>query len=144
MATVVSEYPVFADDQTASITCPNILCVDDDPNFVASMQRSFHPYAVNFQSAFHGMQGIMDALQQHPDIILADLQMPLASGEEMIDCLGSNPSTRATPIIVLTGRPGARLTSKLRSKGVVAVLNKPLDFEQLLSEIRRFVTVERR
>ncbi len=35
---------------------PIVMVVDDDPSIISAMQRNFHPYRVQLQVAFHGMQ----------------------------------------------------------------------------------------
>lgn len=120
------------------------MIVDDDPSMIAAMQRNFHPYRVHLQIAFHGMQGIVNAVSMKPDLIITDLQMPFASGDELICCLSRHPSTTGVPIIVLSGKPGASLTTRLWDMGVRAVLAKPLDFDDLLSEIQREFPIDRK
>ena len=122
----------------------DILIVDDDPAFVATMERNFRPYKVELKRAYHGMQGIMNAVTNPPDLIITDLQMPLTSGEEMIDCISRNPVTHATPIIITTGRTSAKLTHRLRCLGVVAVLNKPFQFSELLQAISNVHPLEKK
>ncbi len=38
---------------------PVVLFVDDDPHLISAMQRSFRPYRVQLEVAFHGMQGVV-------------------------------------------------------------------------------------
>ena len=118
---------------------PSILFVDDEPEMAGAMQRNFRPFNVDLQIAYHGMQGIIAALNKHPDLIITDLQRPCASGEELIECLAANRSTRGTPIVIVTGRLDARLTSRLKKLGVVEVLLKPIEFENLRSVVARYV-----
>lgn len=118
---------------------PSILFVDDEPEMAGAMQRNFRASKVDLQVAFHGMQGIIAALNQHPDLIITDLQMPFASGEELIECLAANLSTRGTPIVIVTGRLDARMTSRLKKLGVVEVLLKPIEFETLRSVVERYI-----
>ena len=118
---------------------PRILYVDDDPNIVASMERHFHRYRVSLVCAYHGMQGIWLAATEKPHLIITDLTMPMASGEELIDCLASHPATQGTPIIVLTGNQSARLTAGLRHNGVVSVFHKPLNAQELIETVARHV-----
>lgn len=118
---------------------PRILYVDDDPNIVASIERHFHRYRVTLACAYHGMQGIWLAATEKPNLIVTDLAMPMASGEELIDCLASHPATQGTPIIVLTGNPNARLNANLRHNGVVAVFHKPLNAQQLIDAVAQHI-----
>lgn len=118
---------------------PRILYVDDDPNIVASMERHFHRYKVSLVCAYHGMQGIWLAATERPDLIITDLTMPMASGEELIDCLAAHPATQGTPIIVLTGNQSARLNASLRHNGVVGVFHKPLNVQELLRTVAEHI-----
>ncbi len=118
---------------------PRILYVDDDPNIVASMERHFHRYRVSLVCAYHGMQGIWLAATEKPDLIITDLTMPMASGEELIDCLAAHPATHGTPIIVLTGNQSARLSANLRHNGVVGVFHKPLQAQELIETVARHI-----
>lgn len=125
------------------VDCPSILLVDDDLDMLNSIERSFRPWNINLNVALHGMQGIMEAMKIRPDVIVTDLQMPFASGEELIDCLSRNEFTRGIPIIVVTGRWETGLTSQLESQGVTAVLQKPFDFDELIKAIGRIIPMER-
>ncbi len=111
---------------------PRILLVDDDPNVASAIERSLHGCGIEFQIAYHGMQGISLAVQWHPDVIVTDLQMPFASGEDLIDVISRNHATTRIPIVVLTGNPRFLLTSRWRQMGVIAVLHKPLASNELL------------
>ncbi len=123
---------------------PIVMVVDDDPSIISAMQRNFHPYRVQLQVAFHGMQGIVNAVSIKPDVIVTDLQMPFASGDELISCLSRHPSTTGVPIIVITGKPGATLTSRFWQMGVKSVLGKPLHFDTLVEELKREIPMESR
>lgn len=142
MSLVESATAKAAVDAISSNDCnrwPRILYVDDDPNIVASMERHFHRYCVSLVCAYHGMQGIWLAATEKPDVIITDLTMPMASGEELIDCLASHPATQGTPIIVLTGNHSARLTAGLRHNGVVGVFHKPLNAQELIDLVGRHI-----
>ena len=123
---------------------PQILLVDDDPSIIAGLQRNFQAYNVDLHVAFHGFQGVSEALAWEPDLVITDLQMPFATGEELMQCLSHIPKTRCVPIIVITGRAGVTLSKRIKSLGVTAVLEKPILFDVLLSHIAEYVHVEKR
>lgn len=123
---------------------PRVLLVEDDLCIISSIQRNLRPYRIDLEVAFHGFQGVSEALSFEPDLVITDLQMPLASGEELMQCLAHIPRTRNVPIIVITGRPGVSFTRRMKELGVVSVLAKPIPFETLLSEIGKKVRIERR
>ncbi|MFO1064835.1 MAG: response regulator [Pirellulales bacterium] len=139
-----STVPLKKRRNSANADWPSILYVDDDPNIISSMERFFHRYRVRLECAYHGMQGIWLAATHPPDLIITDLTMPLASGEELIDCLAAHPATRETPIVVLSGRNNVRLNAKLKTSGVIEVLQKPVAFETLFNLVSRIVPLQER
>ncbi len=126
------------------IAWPRILFVDDDPSVVAAMERNFRPYKIRLTRAYHGMQGILSAVTEKPNLIITDMSMPLATGEELIECLARNPNTTQTPIVILTGDSKVQLTTRFKQLDVVAVLHKPLKFENLVKEISPLILLNRR
>ncbi len=118
---------------------PTVLYVDDDPNIVSAMERNFHRYKVSLVCAYHGMQGIWLAATQRPNLIVTDMAMPLATGDELIDCLSTHPATRSTPILVLTGDRSKHMTAHLQRCGVVSVLHKPLNANELFEVVSKYI-----
>jgi CheY-like chemotaxis protein len=143
-ATGVQTVPPTSHSNLREVDWPRILFVDDNPNVVAAMERNFHLYKVRLTRAYHGMQGIMSAVNEKPNVIITDISMPLASGDELIECIATHPSTLNTPIIILTGRSAVAMTSRLKRLNVVAVLHKPLNFEHLICELQRLVHIAKR
>jgi CheY-like chemotaxis protein len=120
---------------------PKILCIDDDPAICRSLQIQLQNYAVQVFTSSFGSQGYWEALVHQPDVIITDLRMPQGSGEYVVECLKRNPGTRDIPIIVLTGRRDQGLQRYLRGLGIAQYLVKPLAFEDLRTELRRFITL---
>lgn len=128
-------------NQNSRFRVPRILLVEDDYRVIASLQRNFHPYLIDLQVAFHGYHGISTALRCRPDVIITDLQMPFASGEELIQCLSRMHRTRHVPIMVITGRADFQLSNRLMELGVFSVVTKPTTFEFILKELSRRIPI---
>jgi CheY-like chemotaxis protein len=79
------------------------------------------------------------AATEHPDVILMDLEMPVADRWEPVRTLKNDPQTRHIPII---GMSAFALDSE-REKAVATGCDefdvKPIEFESLLAAIRRVV-----
>jgi CheY-like chemotaxis protein len=144
MATIVNDALNKNSQKSGRKRTPRVLLVEDDLCIISSIQRNLRPYWIHLKVAFHGFHGVSEALSFAPDLVITDLQMPLACGEELMQCLAYLPRTRNVPIIVITGRPGTTLSRRMKELGVVSVLAKPIPFETLLNEIRKEVCVERR
>lgn len=123
---------------------PHILCVDDDPDIHTTIELRMRDYDVVIERAFYGMQGINEAVHEHPDLVLMDLAMPNGDGKYFLDCVKKNSATSDIPVIVLTGMRDPSLKKKLLHLGAEVFLQKPVHFDELLHHISRFVDVRKR
>jgi len=87
------------------------------------------------------------AMTELPDIIITDHRMPGISGERLLMNLKYNDVTKNIPVIMVTGvtfdggEDYALKRQVLGPGGAVSFLNKPLDFDALLNELRRHIRV---
>lgn len=125
--------------QRCTIRLPRILCIDDDPDIQTTIELRMRNYAVEIEHAFYGMQGIVETLKTHPDLILMDLAMPNGDGRYLLQCIRKNSSTAHIPVIVLTGMRDPSLKGRLLHEGANAFLQKPVRFEDLLEVIEEYV-----
>ena len=128
-------------DENSSSVRPNILVVEDNATNQAVMRGVLELEGYEVNSAWNGKQGL-EALEQSPDtaLILLDLQMPVMTGQEMLQVLrdGDHPH-RDTPVIVVTASADPSLPSQLDEAGAQDVMTKPFDPEGLLDRVRTFV-----
>ena len=120
---------------------PKVLLIDDDPQLCASLRRNFKNQRFELIVATHGSQGIVDAIAERPDLIVTDLQMPYISGESLIEFLTNSGQIVGVPILVITGRWGAKITSRMRKCNVRGLLHKPFDSEELAAAIKAHLPV---
>jgi len=78
-------------------------------------------------TAASGREGIQQAEQHRPDLILMDLRMPEMSGMEAMLELHANPLTSNIPVAVLTASAMIGDAERLVSSGFTAYLQKPID-----------------
>jgi eukaryotic-like serine/threonine-protein kinase len=119
-----------------------ILVVDDSREM-----RSFfadtvlQPAGFEVITANDGRAGFRIAQEQHPNLIIADLQMPGLNGLELKKALvtaGNN-----CPLILVTAEGSENIASQATLAGVAYYLPKPVDVEVMLSAIEQALTVER-
>jgi len=87
--------------------------------------------------ATDGEAGIATALEQHPDLIFMDLQLPKVSGIDAVRTLRNTPATADTPIIAITSFALSGDQQKAKAAGASAYLAKPYSPFDLLSMIRK-------
>ena len=79
-----------------------ILLIEDDDDQILLYNTVFKINDFDIISAISGKIGLERARNEHPDLILLDLNMEEMSGEEVIKKLKENPETKNIPVIVLT------------------------------------------
>lgn len=77
-------------------------------------------------------------LEDRPDLILADVQMPYMDGLEFVRAVKSDPSVASIPVILVTARTDAEQCA--RKIGAVAYFIKPVIADRLLRAIAMHVT----
>ena len=87
--------------------------------------------------AADGESGVTMARQQHPDLILMDVQLPKLSGFDATRMLRAAPEFAATPIVAITSFALSGDDQKAKQAGATAYLAKPYSPFELLTLIRR-------
>jgi len=87
--------------------------------------------------AVDGEMGVTTALQELPDLILVDIQLPKISGLEATRRLRADPRTAHIPIIAITSFALSGDDEKAREAGASHYVAKPYSPRELLETIRR-------
>jgi CheY-like chemotaxis protein len=85
--------------------------------------------------ARNGVEAVARAQEQHPDLILMDIQMPGMDGLEATRRIRADAGLAATPIVALTAlaMPGDR--EKCIAAGANDYISKPVSLKQLAARI---------
>jgi two-component system alkaline phosphatase synthesis response regulator PhoP len=112
-----------------------ILVVDDEVHIVQVVAIKLRNNGFEVITAENGAEGLELAIQERPNLIVSDYQMPVMSGLEMIENLRAKPETRDIPVVMLTARGFAIEDEKKQQLGVAACLSKPFSPRELLQSI---------
>jgi DNA-binding response OmpR family regulator len=116
-----------------------ILIMDDDPNIADLLTESL---ADEGYETFMTTQSLRfyDAVQDHqPDLVLLDLMMPYLDGRDELKLM-TMMLERRIPVIVVTADIGAvNEERELREAGVVQIVYKPFDLEQLVDLVKQTI-----
>lgn len=83
----------------------------------------------------------------HPDLIISDIHMPdgdLAEVLPLISGQRSGAELEATPLLVLSGETDSAMQERMLAGGARRVLQKPVDPQQLLDEVRSLLQTVRK
>jgi DNA-binding response OmpR family regulator len=112
-----------------------ILIVDDETDFSELLQFRLRYLNYEVFAASTGSEGLNKARSELPDMILLDLLLPDLDGLTLCEILQRLPSTRETPIILITAVTSEATQHAARAAGAAAFLGKPLDFTRLQEQI---------
>ena len=112
---------------------PLILIIDDDENIHEIVKRKLADQQFRIISARNGFEGISKSKQYKPDLILVDILMPGKDGWNTILEINATDGFETIPVVVIS-TIDEKLTAK--SFGATAFVQKPIDKDVLLKEIR--------
>lgn len=102
------------------------LVVDDERVIREAVARSMSAESFQVETASDGQEALAKIQENHYDLIVTDLRMPNKHGYAMItEVLQADDPPH---IVVLTGIAEPRLVKDLISRGVLDVVQKPVDF----------------
>lgn len=78
-------------------------------------------------------------LDELPDLIIADIQLPYMNGDEFVAALRGDPATRAIPVIFLS--VDERVDEHAKNLGAVAYFRKGVSAESLLEVVAFYAGV---
>jgi len=112
-----------------------ILIVDDEPNIVQTLQDRLEMNDFNVVTACNGKEGLEQAIQETPDVILLDVIMPVMDGLEMLEALRKEPSCEDISVVMLTARSQTQDIARANACGIEDYIVKPFDLSELLEKI---------
>ncbi len=113
-----------------------VLYIEDNLSNLRLVERILErrPH-IRLVAAMQGQIGLDLAYDQHPDLILLDLQLPDLSGMIVLDRLRAHPATAVTPVVIVTADATPSQMERLRRGGAEMYLTKPIDVQQFLQVI---------
>ena len=116
----------------------HVLCVDDDPLFLRSLERILTRYDYRV-SCFQNPERVPEALPLlEPDLAILDLKMPRLGGRSLARIL-RNDDPDGIPIIFLTGNLWAEDPTEGPRGSRITYLSKPAEPETVLAAIEELL-----
>jgi signal transduction histidine kinase/DNA-binding response OmpR family regulator len=120
-----------------------IMVVDDVPTNVSLLTMILSGWGYeNLVSTIDSSEAVQMCVDNHPDLLLLDLQMPTPDGYEVMEALGQRRSGDL-PILVLTAELSEETEARARGLGANDFLGKPFDFDDLRRQVDRLLRVPR-
>ncbi len=114
-----------------------ILVVDDEPDVVELIGHGLRARGHDVATASSGLEALMMARRRLPDLIILDVMMEGLDGLSVCEILRAQPSTRRTPVIIITAAVGEIAKMNSYSAGATEVVSKPFSPKELMSKVER-------
>lgn len=113
-----------------------ILIIDDEEDLRKSVADALESLGYQVVLAADGREGIDDAVEYGPDLILVDYRMPDVDGVEFLRNLRSHAQVMHTPVMIVTVDPQLELRKSATDLGIQGFLVKPFSMGELVESVR--------
>lgn len=121
-----------------AIESPLILLAEDNEANINTISNYLKAKGYRIQVASNGAEAI-SLIQQHPDLVIMDIQMPGVDGITAIQRIRQNPEYHSIPIIALTALAMKGDREQCLEAGASDYLAKPVRLKQLAATIQHLL-----
>lgn len=128
---------------TTESSSKRVLVIEDNERNLYLVTYLLERQGFSVSSAQDGKVGIQRAVEERPDLVILDIQLPQMDGYEVAKALRSVRELGDTPIVAVTSyaMPGDR--EKAIAVGCNGYLEKPIDPLTFVEEVQRILSESR-
>lgn len=115
-----------------------ILLTDDEPHVVRVLQQSLQRAGYQVDTAPNGAVALEKIVDNPPDVLVTDIQMPRMDGETLCRRIQSEMPERQFLIFVLTSRTEIEHRDWSRQIDNLQFLEKPVSIRRLITTLDRY------
>jgi len=116
--------------------CKRVLCIEDDCETAALIAEELQDRGYEVRVAYNGRDGLTAILRDTPDLVLADVSMPIMSGFDLLERVTAlEPRFARMPFVFLTALADHDNELKGWQLGADDYVTKPVDFDVLAAVI---------
>jgi two-component system chemotaxis response regulator CheY len=122
----------------------NILIVDDSGVMRSMVQKAMQLSGLaigEVHQAGNGQEGLAVLEAHWIDLVVADINMPVMNGEEMIERMHAQPDLKAIPTIVISTEGSRTRIERLQRKGA-RFIHKPFSPEMIRDTLKEVLGSE--
>ena len=114
------------------MSAQTILVVDDDPDLLHLLEAALGRRGHVVLTAPSGLEGLVAAEGERPDLIVLDVMMGGMDGWEVLKLLKLDPDTHDIPVVMLSARVEARDKIRGLQEGAVDFVAKPFSIHEVV------------
>ena len=116
-----------------------VLIIEDNAQNFYLMRFLLEKNGFKVVGADNGRRGIEAAIELKPRAILLDIQLPEIDGYAVAEELKSSPELADVPIIAVTSYAMVGDRERILAAGATGYIEKPIDPETFVDEIRKYM-----
>lgn len=116
-----------------------ILLVDDDPRIREVFSALLEEAGYEVEQAEHALAAVAAIVRAPPDLILADIRMPIVDGVGLVRELKAHADSRQIPVIAVTGCDNPETRKAALKAGYDDYITKPIDPRRFPRQIARIL-----
>lgn len=121
-----------------------ILIVEDNDKNMKLVRDILRHKGYATLEAVTGREGVHMALEQVPDLILMDIQLPDIDGFQALRLIREQPGLKAIPVLAVTASVMPEDQHKIASSGFDGFISKPISIKPFMEAVERFLAFGRR
>jgi len=121
------------------------LIVDDSSVMRKIVERSLRQAGVNLTQvleAGNGAEALALVKDNHVDLILCDINMPIMDGLEFVKQLGGVPNAKGVPVVMITTEGSESHVVQALSAGARGYIRKPFTADQVKEHVLPVLAVK--
>jgi CheY-like chemotaxis protein len=116
----------------------HVLLVDDNPMIIAMLRQALEPHCV-VTVASDSTDALLRSIDEPPDLIITDYQMPGLDGRQLLEKLKSRANTSRIPIILMASRSDMNEKLKMVRETVEDFLEKPFYIREAGTHLKHVI-----
>ena len=117
-----------------------LLFVDDEPDFLSTIEEFFSGLGYTVFTASNGQQALLRLKETQPDVVFLDISMPHMDGSETLRLIRELDAK--IQVIIVSGYASENLARELLGQGAYDFYQKPIDLFQLHHTIERLAMLK--
>jgi two-component system cell cycle response regulator DivK len=125
--------------ESAGMGKARVLYIEDNNDNMTLVQRVLEIEGYEVIPAENGERGLKLAMQELPDLIITDINLPDIDGYEVTDRLKKTTETAHIPIIAMTANVMKKDRESVIQAGCDGYISKPIDVDELPAQVEMFL-----
>ncbi|NWF57042.1 MAG: response regulator [Syntrophaceae bacterium] len=123
------------------MTPKKVLIIDDEVDLVETIRFPLELEGFRVLAAYNGEEGLSQARNEHPDLILLDLMLPKLDGYKVCRLLKFDERYKHIPIFMLTAKTQEKDKILGKETGADEYFTKPFDIDELIAKIKSNLSI---